>query len=188
MDAIQLLTTRSSTPRLQAPKPGAEDWQTIQRAAVRVPDHGGLKPWRFMVFDNEAALTKLGELYAKAAVLADSDVTTDVVEKAKGLPHRAPLVVAVIAKYIEHPKVPRVEQIASASCAAMAMQQAAFALGYGGVWRTGSYAHNPHMKTLLGLADQDEIVGYLYLGTPIDEIKVKPERPFEPHFTQFVSD
>lgn len=186
MDAIELLTTRSSTPRLQGPKPEGEDWTIIQRAAVRVPDHAGLRPWRFIVFDNEAQLTELGELYAKAAKMDDAEVEDAIVEKARTLPHRAPMVIAVIAKYTEHPKVPRIEQIASASCAAMAMQQAAFALGYGGVWRTGAYAHNPHMKPLLGLDEQDEIVGYLYLGKSLTgEIQIKPQKPFDEHFVSF---
>lgn len=185
MDAIELLTTRSSTPRLQAPAPTGEDWVTIQKATIRVPDHAGLQPWQFIVFDNEKSLTALGELYAKAAVLADADVEDAVVEKAKTLPMRAPMMVAVVTKYKEHPKVPRVEQIAAASCAAMAMQQCAFALGYGGVWRTGSYAHNPHMKNLLGLEEQDEIVGYLYLGTAQTDVIIKPERPYAEHFVSF---
>lgn len=185
MDAIELLTTRSSTPRLTTPMPTGQDWEIIQKAAVRVPDHAGLQPWQFIVFDNEDALTKLGELYAKAAVLDNPQVEEAVVEKAKTLPHRAPMVIACIAKYAEHPKVPWVEQVAAASCSVMAMQQAAFVLGYGGVWRTGSYAHNPHMKTLLGLAEQDEIVGYLYLGTAINDVVIKPEKPIDKAFVKF---
>jgi nitroreductase len=185
MDAIQLLTTRSSSPRLQAPAPNGEHWQVIQKAAVRVPDHGGIQPWSFIVFNNESSLTKLGELYAQAAVMNSNDVAEDVIAKAKTLPMRAPLVVACIAKYKEHPKVPRVEQVIAAGCAVMAMQQAAFALGYGGVWRTGAYAHNPHMKTLLGLGEQDEIVGYLYLGTPQTSTVIKPEKSIAACFTEF---
>jgi nitroreductase len=185
MDALELLTTRSSTPRLQYPAPTAEHWHLIQKAAVRVPDHAGLRPWSFIVFDNEQRQKKLGELYAQAAKLADDEVDEAVVTKAKTLPFRAPLVIACVAKYVDHPKVPRVEQVTSAGCAVMAMQQAAFALGYGGVWRTGAYAHNPHMKTLLGLDAQDEIVGYLYLGTALTETIIKPEKPIEPHFVAF---
>ena len=185
MDALELLTTRSSTPRLQAPAPTDEHWQLIKKAAMRAPDHGNMRPWSFIIFDDDAALTKLGELYAEAARLDNPDVEEAVVEKALGLPKRAPAVVACIAKYQEHPKVPRVEQVVATGCAIMAMQQAAFTLGYGGVWRTGSYAHNPHMKTLLGLDEQDEIVGYLYLGTPLTETMIKPERPADDYFVRF---
>ncbi len=185
MDALELLTTRSSSPRLQAPAPSAEQWQTIQKAAVRVPDHAGLQPWQFIVFDDEVSLNALGELYAKAALMEDANVDDAVVEKAKTLPHRAPMVIACIAKYVEHPKVPRIEQIATVSCSVMAMQQAAFAMGFGGIWRTGSYAHNPHMKTLLNLAAEDEIVGYLYLGSAMGDIAIKPQKPIDTCFVKY---
>ena len=67
----------------------------------------------------------------------------------------------------------------------MAMQQAAFALGYGGIWRTGNNAHNPHMKPLLGLEPEDEIVGYLYLGTAVNDIQIKPQRSLKDQFLPF---
>ena len=185
MDAIELLTTRSSTPRLQQPGPSAEHWQIIQQAAVRSPDHANLKPWQFIVFQSEEQRAALGQLYVKAAKLADENVEEAILEKAAGLAFRAPLVIACIGKVSEHPKVPRVEQVISAGCSVMAMQQAAFALGYGGVWRTGSYAHNPHMKDLLGLSADDEIVGYLYLGTPLTETVIKPPKPFYEFFSEY---
>ena len=185
MDAIELLTTRSSTPRLQQPGPSAEHWQIIQQAAVRSPDHANLKPWQFIVFQSEEQRAALGQLYVKAAKLADENVEEAILEKAAGLAFRAPLVIACIGKVSEHPKVPRVEQVISAGCSVMAMQQAAFALGYGGVWRTGSYAHNPHMKDLLGLSADDEIVGYLYLGTPLTETVIKPQKPFDEFFSEY---
>ncbi|MFT4928742.1 MAG: nitroreductase [Phenylobacterium sp.] len=185
MDAFELLTTRSSTPRLQAPAPAGEDWQLIQKAAMRTPDHGGLKPWSFIVFNNEAALLKLGDFFAQAVQAANPDAQEAAIEKARGKSLRAPMVIACIAKVQEHPKVPKVEQVIAAGCAVMAMQQAAFALGFGGVWRTGANAYNPLMKTLLGLEAQDEIVGYLYLGTAQTSIAIKSEKDVEPHFVEF---
>lgn len=185
MDAIELLTTRSSTSRLQQPGPSDEHWKIIQQAAVRAPDHASLKPWQFIVFQTQAQRAALGQLYVKAAKLADEKVEEAVLEKAAGLAFRAPLVIACIGKVVEHGKVPRVEQVISAGCSVMAMQQAAFALGYGGVWRTGSYAHNPHMKDLLGLNADDEIVGYLYLGTPLNDMVIKPQKPVDEFFSEY---
>jgi nitroreductase len=185
MDALELLNTRSSTPRLQTPGPNDEHWQIIQNAALRAPDHAGIKPWSFMVFNNEAAQLKLGELFAEALVHGNPDAPEAAIEKAKKAPLRAPLVIACIAKCKAHPKVPRIEQVLSAGCAVMAMQQAAFALGYGGVWRTGVNAHNPHMKTLLGLEEIDEIVGYLYLGTPQTSNVIKSQKDSAPFFVEF---
>ena len=185
MDAVALLTTRCSDTKLTTPAPSLNDMDIIQKSAVRVPDHAGLAPWQFIVFDSEEALSELGNMYAKAAMLADPDCPQETLERATQLPFRAPLVIACIAKYVEHQKVPRVEQVISAGCATMAMQQAAFALGYGGIWRTGSYAHNPHMKTLLGLAEEDEIVGYLYLGTPQAKRFPRPEKDPANHFKKY---
>ena len=185
MDAIELLTTRSSTSKLQSPAPSDEHWRIIQQAAVRAPDHANLKPWQFIVFKSQEQREALGQLYVKAAKLADENVEQAILDKAAGLAFRAPLVVACIAKYSEHPKVPRVEQVITAGCSVMAMQQAAFVLGYGGIWRTGSYAHNPHMKDLLGLDEQDEIVGYLYLGTPVTDTVIKPQKPIDEFFSDY---
>jgi nitroreductase len=87
-----------------------------------------------------------------------------------------------IAKYHEHEKVPRVEQIASASCSVMAMQMAAVAQGFNGMWRTGSYAQCDTVKNGFGLAEDDEIVGFLYLGTPAFEPAPKPQRNTQDYF------
>lgn len=185
MDALELLTTRSSTPRLQAPGPTGEDWQLIQKAALRAPDHAGLKPWSFIVFSNETSQDKLGDIFAQALLHDNPEAPQAAVDKAKKAPSRAPMVIACIAKYKEHAKVPRIEQLLSAGCAVMAMQQMAFVLGYGGVWRTGANAHNPQVKTLLGLAEEDEIVGYLYLGTPQTKIAIKSEKETDGFFVEF---
>jgi nitroreductase len=166
MDAITLLTTRYSASRLTEPAPSGEQLTIIQHAALRAPDHGALRPWRFVMFQGRTALNKLGDIFAEAVLEEDPSTADELVERARQLPLRAPLVIACIAKCQEHSKVPIAEQVQSAACAVMAMQQAAFALGFGGIWRTGAYARYDFVKQSLGLGDDDEIVGYLYLGTP----------------------
>ncbi|HAU26925.1 MAG TPA: nitroreductase, partial [Alteromonas australica] len=104
------------------------------------------------------------------------------IERSVQLPHRAPMIIVAIAKYIEHEKVPKVEQIASASCAVMAMQMAAVAQGFNGMWRSGSYAHCELVREGLGLAEDDELVGFLYLGTPLFEPAPKPQRNSDDFF------
>lgn len=185
MDAIELLTTRSSCPRLTTPAPSAEHWKIMQQAALRAPDHAGLKPWQYLVFDNPKSQQLLGELMAQAAKLDDPTQSKEALEKIKSKPLRAPLVVACIAKCQSHPKVPRVEQVISAGCGVLAMQQAAFALGYGAVWRTGALCHSENMKQLLNLEPQDEIVGCLYIGTPESEVVIKPEKPIDSFFINY---
>ncbi|KZN61954.1 oxidoreductase [Pseudoalteromonas luteoviolacea CPMOR-1] len=163
MDAIELLLTRQSDSKLSFPGPSESQLDIIKKAALKVPDHGGLAPWKFIVV-NEDARDKLGEIYYKAAVEEEQNERT--VSRAKELPHRAPMMIIAVAPYQEHPKVPRVEQIESAACACFAMQQAAFAQHLSGVWRTGYFAQSPVVKRELGLNEKDEIVGFLYLGTP----------------------
>ncbi|KID56971.1 nitroreductase [Pseudoalteromonas luteoviolacea] len=163
MDAIELLLTRQSDSKLSFPGPSESQLDIIKKAALKVPDHGGLAPWKFIVV-NEDARDKLGEIYYKAAVEEEQNERT--VSRAKELPHRAPMMIIAVAPYQEHPKVPRVEQIESAACACFAMQQAAFAQHLSGVWRTGYFAQSPAVKRELGLNEKDEIVGFLYLGTP----------------------
>jgi nitroreductase len=169
MDAITLLTTRYSSPRLTEPAPSGEALALIKQAALRVPDHGGLRPWRFVIFSGRSALTKLGDIFAEAAVEDDPSIANELLERARQLPLRAPMVIACIAKCTDHHKVPVQEQVQSAACTVMAMQQAAFALGFGGIWRTGAYTQYEFVKQTLGLGEDDEIVGYLYLGTSATE-------------------
>lgn len=180
MDAIELLTTRQSDSKLSFPGPSSQQLEIIKKAALKVPDHGGIKPWRFMIVE-EKAREKLGDIYYQAAV--EEKQEERIINRAKELPMRAPMLIIAISPYQEHPKVPRIEQIESAACSVFAMQQAAFAQHLSGVWRTGYFAQSPKVKSLLGLDERDEIVGYLYLGTPTisctKPVRHTPEQFFE---------
>ncbi|WP_299497270.1 NAD(P)H nitroreductase [uncultured Shewanella sp.] len=164
MNALDLLLTRQSTPRLTTPGPTQAQLEVILNAGARVPDHAGLTPWEFIIAQNEG-LNKLGEIFKQAAENEGSDEAF--IEKACKMPQRAPMVITVVAKTQVHQKVPILEQHLSAGCAVMAMQQAAFAQGLGGIWRTGPLSFNADVHQLLGLSEQDQIVGFLYLGTPV---------------------
>lgn len=172
MQALELLLGRTSQPRLQAPAPQGESLENIMQAALRAPDHACLRPWRFIVCQN-AGLQRLGTVFEDAAVASKMDDKG--IQRASQLPLRAPMVIVCIAKYTQHDKVPWVEQVASASCATHAMQMAAVAQGFAGVWRTGSYAQNEHVKQAFNLAHEDEIVGFLYLGTAVTKPMAKPK-------------
>ncbi|MCC2615413.1 NAD(P)H nitroreductase [Aestuariibacter halophilus] len=173
MDALSLLLNRHSQPRLVAPAPEGEALENILQAALRAPDHGMLTPWRYVVCRGEG-LTRLGEVYAQAA--QQGDYTERDISRAPTLPLRAPMVIVAISSYTEHQKVPWVEQVASAACGVHAMQLAALAQGYAGIWRTGPYARDPLVKAAFDLRDEDEIVGFLYLGTAEYETSAKPAR------------
>ncbi|KTD98260.1 NAD(P)H nitroreductase [Pseudoalteromonas sp. H71] len=180
MDAIELLLTRQSDSKLTEPGPSPEQLDIIKQAALRVPDHGCIAPWQFILVQGDARI-KLGEMYYQCA-LAEQQ-SEKVVNRAKDLPLRAPVIIIAIAKYEEHPKVPRIEQIQSAGCSVLAMQQAAFAQGLGGVWRTGYFAQSNAVKQALNLNELDEIVGYLYIGTPAVDCKKSPRHKPESYFT-----
>ncbi|WP_163931024.1 NAD(P)H nitroreductase [Paraferrimonas sp. SM1919] len=173
MQALELLLQRQSCPKLTAPAPNAEQLQTILQAGSRAPDHANLSPWEFIVVQDEG-LAKLTDILVDAAhKRAEPQASID---KAKVMAYRAPMIIVVIAKVSEHPKVPIIEQHLSAGCAVMAMQMAAQAQGLNGIWRTGTPAFDNNVKQALGATGDDEIVGFLYLGTPSCEIKIKPNK------------
>ena len=173
MDAIELLLNRSSQAQLQSPAPQGKALEIILKAGLRAPDHASLSPWQFIVVTGEG-LDKLAKIYQDAAVY--SQMSERDVERAPQLPSRAPMIIIALCKYKEHPKVPQVEQVAATSCAVQNMQMAALAQGFGGIWRTGSYAHNEYVRQTLNLSEKDEIVGFLYLGTPVNPPHPKSEK------------
>ncbi|GIC77489.1 NAD(P)H nitroreductase [Moritella sp. F3] len=163
MDAIDLLVNRHSCNQLSAPAPSGEVLDNIINAGLRVPDHGGLTPWRFIISEGEG-LNTLSHYFRDAAF--NLGKTEKDVLKATNAPFRAPQIITVIARIEAHAKIPESEQLMSAGCVVMAMQMAAQAQGFNGIWRTGWFAYNDHIKQKLELEEKDEIVGFLYLGTP----------------------
>lgn len=170
MKASELLLTRQSSPRLTTPAPTTEQLDFILNAAARVPEHGGLTPWEFIIAQ-DGGLSRLAEIFVSAAKKSQADEAF--IEKAEKMPFRAPLVVTVVAKTQIHSKVPVLEQHIAAGCAAMAMQQAVFSLGLGAVWRSGDFAFDRNVHQDLGLGDNDQIVGFLYIGTPTVTAPIK---------------
>ncbi|UPW20438.1 NAD(P)H nitroreductase [Agarivorans sp. TSD2052] len=177
MKALDLLLNRYSCARLAAPAPEGAELEVIWKAGLRAPDHGGLTPWRFIHVSGEG-LSSLSSIFAKAAEAEEGDH-----EKAKAMPFRAPLITIVIASPKVHSKVPEIEQVLSAGCAVHAMQMAAFAQGYNGIWRTGPMAYSPVVNQQLGLSETESIVGYLYLGSA----QTKANKPRELDFKDYVS-
>lgn len=169
MNVIDAILARTSRARLRDPGPDDAALALLFRCASRAPDHGLLKPWRFVVFRGEAR-NSLGEMLVAAEQAANPAASKDALERIRGNPLRAPVVVACVARIVaDNLKVPRIEQVAAVAAAVQNMQLAAEALGFGAMWRTGPLASSPSLKAALGFDEIDEVVAFLYLGTPEGE-------------------
>ena len=166
MDALEALITRASPRGLAEPAPDDAALERMLAAAMAAPDHGRLRPWRFIAVRG-AARHELGEVLAEALRAREPAVPEILVAKEREKPLRAPLVLVAAAKLIAGHKIPTVEQVIAAGAAAQNLMVAAHALGYGGFWRTGAPAYDARVKSALGLAETDHILAFLYLGTPI---------------------
>lgn len=172
--ALRLLLERRSCHTLAAPGPAPEEFALILRAALRTPDFGQLRPYRFLAA-RDAGLARLGAALQRAAIAAGRPEKA--IARAPAMPARAPLVVVVVASPRPDRHVPAYDQeLCAASCVLM-MQLAARALGYGGVWRSGWPMHEAAVHAELGLAPGERIVGYLYLGTPADSAPAPASDP-----------
>ncbi len=172
-DVIQFLQQRNSAPKLIAPAPSAAELESIYGAAMRAPDHARLRPWRFISVAGDRRQA-LGVLLRDALLARNPQADESAQDKAEKSSLRAPLIVVVVARITEHPKVPAIEQRLSAGCAAHGLLLAAQALGYAGVWRTGDAAFDRNVMDGLGLSDNEEVTGFLYLGTREGDPKPLP--------------
>lgn len=171
---IQFLQNRNSSARLVAPAPSSGELEEMFRAALRAPDHAWLRPWRFITVAGERR-ADFG-LVLERCLLARNPGADDMARaKARNAPLRAPLLIVVVATVVEHPKVPAIEQRLSAGCAAQAILLAAEASGYAGIWRTGDAAFDRAVMSALGLAENEEITAFLYLGSREGAAKAIPE-------------
>ena len=167
MDFLDLLDSRRSTPSRQLGEPGPTP-QQIERlltAAIRVPDHGKLVPWRLLTIAG-ATRVALGEKLAQIHQRHEPDIAPALLTKDRERFTFAPLIVAVIARIDEHhPKIPAQEQLLSAGCVAYNLLLGAQALGFGAQWLTGWAAYDVDAATLFGLAPGERIVAFVHIGT-----------------------
>ena len=185
MDVIELLKTRASAPWRELGEPGPDDTEIrdFLEAAVAGPDHGAVRPWRFILVRGDAR-EAMGELFTRALLKRKPDADEATIEKDRDRMRRVPLMIAVAARINpNHPKVPPSEQIVSAGLAAQAILLAAQAKGYGGVMLTGDHAYDPEIKSGLGLRADDEIIAFIYIGTAEGEQRPK-KRPDPAKFTR----
>ncbi|EED36165.1 nitroreductase family protein [Luminiphilus syltensis NOR5-1B] len=166
------------------PGPDAGQLNDIFAAGLRAPDHQRLRPWHFVVVEGDRRAA-LGALFEESLLLRKPDASEAERTKALRAPLRAPVMIAGLLRYVEHPKVPRVEQAAAVACALYGMSLAANDLGFGGMWRTGPYAQDPLVISRLGGAPGDEVIGFLYLGTQEGAAKPLPDESIQDFVSPF---
>jgi nitroreductase len=185
-DTISLLERRRSVPppTMTGPGPTADELTTILTVASRVPDHGKLAPWRFVVFEGRAR-ERAGRLALeiRLADMPDLDEAARAEELLRFV--RAPLVVAVVSRAAAHPKIPEWEQVLSAGAVCMNMIVAARALGFSATWLTGWMAYDARFRAAIGLAAHERIAGFLHIGRATVAIEDRPRPPLAEIMTIF---
>lgn len=165
MDALTALHTRNSVNLLTEPAPTKQQLENIIQAGLKACDHGRLRPWRFLIIEGESRHA-FGELMASVKSKLDGNtLSKESAEKISSKAFRAPTIIAVIASITEHPKIPKIEQLLSAGASAQMMMTAAHAQGIGAIWRSGSLMFDEMMHHGLGLKNNEELIGFIYLGT-----------------------
>lgn len=165
-ESLSRLQQRRSVPArwLGEPGPGPGEIETLLTVAARVPDHGKLVPWRFILVEG-AARHRLGEVLVKAFRADQPEADAEKVEAERSRFTQAPLVVAVVSRVVPHVKIPDWEQILSAGAVCMNLLNAATALGFGASWLTGWAAYDRRVLDALGLAPDERIAGFVHIGT-----------------------
>ena len=182
---IDFLSTRSSAPipELREPAPTEQEIETMLKIASRVPDHGRLAPWRFILYRGEARHA-VGRLLADLAEKLEGPLPEARRRKELERFSRAPLVIGVISSPRDNPKIPQWEMFLSGGAAAMSLVIAANALGYGTNWITNWYSDLEEGRHLLGLSPRERVVGFVHVGS---FSAPAPERP-RPELSKLVSE
>jgi nitroreductase len=185
-DALELLKTRRSVKpmELTGPPPSPAELDTLLTIASRVPDHGKLTPWRFIVFEGDARL-KAGDAIAQVFRADHPDATPEQIEFERKRLARAPLVIAVVSRAGPHVKIPEWEQLLSSGAAAMSLVLASHAIGYAATWITEWYAYDRRVLDALGLAPNEKITGFVHVGRPAKPPEDRPRPPLSQIVTRF---
>jgi nitroreductase len=182
-ELIDLILGRQSVSpkRLIPPGPTDAEIRTMIAAAVTVPDHCGLRPWRFLRIA-EAARQSLADLFVEAKRRRVPDADADVFERERDKALRAPVLIAVCARIDpDNPKVPPGEQFASVGAAIQNVLLAAHALGYGGIMLSGEKTRDPLIRDGFGLGDDEALVGFISLGSAAAAAPRKPRPDPDDH-------
>jgi nitroreductase len=172
-----LLSRRSGSAKaMTGPGPSPDQLRLILACGARVPDHGKLAPWRFILFEDDAR-ARMGDLLVEAVRTTEPDVSAERLTLERGRFLRAPVVIGVISRVREGTPIPEWEQILSAGACCMSMVIAAHALGFVANWITEWYAFHPLVRERLGLKPGERVAGFIYIGKPAAALqeRVRPD-------------
>jgi nitroreductase len=170
MDIDTAVQERVSCPKLDVPGPTPDQLDMLLAAVARAPDHGLLRPWRFLVVEGDDR-QRLGQMVAECCRAEDPRLTDLQYDKLLNAPLRAPTILIVVAEVVLGHKVSVMDQIMACAAGVQNLLLMAHAHGIGAMWRTGVPALSAALKVRLGFRPEDEIVGFIYLGTPVSNGK-----------------
>jgi len=182
--ALDLLLSRRSCPAraMTGPGPSKEQLSDILRAGARVPDHGKLAPWRFILFEGEGR-ERLADILV--SVLAADGMNPVQIDEWRGRVTAAPVIIGVVSGAQESIKIPVWEQELSAGAVCQNLLIAAHALGFVGNWLTEWYAYHPAVRQKIGLRSGERMAGFVYIGTPKEEVVERPRPDLSKIITRF---
>jgi len=163
MELFEALTSRATAKAYGAVPPTREHLAQVLEAAVHAPDHGRLRPWRFMLVEGEQR-RKFGELLAASARRRVPGLSDGDLQRERDKAMRAPTIIITICRVVPGIKVPAIEQILAAGAATQNLLLGLHALGYAAAWKTGEGAYDPEVKKALGLDPADHLIGFVYAG------------------------
>lgn len=183
---LDLLRSRrsGSAKTMKGPGPDRAQIDTLLACASRVPDHGKLAPWRFILFSGEAR-TRFGNVLAEAVRKSDPSVSDERVLQERNRFLRAPVVIGVVSKVRKGVPIPEWEQVLSAGASCQTLLVAAHAMGFVANWITEWYAYDPHVRAHLQLAEGERMAGFIYIGHPAEPLVDRPRPALETIVTEY---
>lgn len=179
-ELVEYLKIRRSMPAFQMCEPGPSraEIEDMLRLAVRVPDHGKLAPWRFIVYRG-AERAEIGEKLLAMALAKKPDLSAEMIEVERTRFTRAPVVIAVVSTAAPHGKIPEWEQVMSAGAVCLNLLMAANAHGYFSNWLTEWFAYDTTAYPLLGITEGEKVAGFIHVGSSTFPVVERPRPAIE---------
>lgn len=182
MSIRETIARRRSVGKMTGECPTRQEIEQILEAGTHAPNHHNAQPWRFFVLAGNARV-ELGEIMAEALLARTGELTGEnsraILTKERNKLLRAPVVIVAAAEYPQQSNVVEIENVEAVAAAVQNMLLVAEDLGLAAMWRTGDAAYDPRIKRWLGLAPEDHIVAFLYLGHPSISIQERHPIPVE---------